>query len=550
MTFLNRTTCLVAICLIASSTGTCDSTTNKYCQKQLGGDIDGALLSYSGNSISLNGLGNRIAVGANFALENDEYRGEVRVYDYNTSDWNQAGASVTGEGASDEFGFAVSISADGNKMAVGAAYSDIDGVGKGYVKVYQWTDNSSWEPLGNSIFGENQGDRSGSSVAISADGFRIAIGSPKNDAANSKKSNAGSVRVYTWSRNLRDWVKIGNDIDGDSANDLLGSSVSLSSDGSKLAVGAPAKREAGKIGYVKMYRFVSNNWVLQGDIMKGRSKDDEFGKSVSLSYSGERVAVGAPSCIAAGIETGCARIYEWNRGWKQVGPDLVGVAVNDHFGKGVAISGDGARVAIGGPGDDTAGINSGTYKVFIWEESSWVEVGGDDRDSEYENSGYSVTLNADGKRVGVGAPDYGENLVGRVQVFETIIAPEPSTMKPTMEPTMKPTMEPTVESSMEPTKAPSMESTMEPTSTSQPTSTIPPTSTSQPTSTSTLEPTSTTSQPTSTAQPTSTLQPTLLPTDGTSTTGTPTGRPTISSAQSSYKIAFTFLVTFSYLAFN
>ena len=49
-------------------------------------------------------------------------------------------------------------------------------------------------------------------------------------------SNSGHVRVY---QSVADtWTQIGQDIDGDASNDQFGHSVSLSSNGSIVAIGA------------------------------------------------------------------------------------------------------------------------------------------------------------------------------------------------------------------------------------------------------------------------------------------------------------------------
>ena len=49
-------------------------------------------------------------------------------------------------------------------------------------------------------------------------------------------SEAGSVRIYEYSSGT--WIKFGQDIDGEAANDNSGCSVSLNSDGDRVAIGA------------------------------------------------------------------------------------------------------------------------------------------------------------------------------------------------------------------------------------------------------------------------------------------------------------------------
>ena len=53
---------------------------------------------------------------------------------------------------------------------------------------------------------------------------------------NGGGEDAGHVRVYKYSDG--DWVQLGSDIDGEAASDQSGFSVSLSSDGTIVAIGA------------------------------------------------------------------------------------------------------------------------------------------------------------------------------------------------------------------------------------------------------------------------------------------------------------------------
>ena len=92
---------------------------------------------------------------------------------------------------------------------------------------------SSWNQLGNTIIGESAGDRAGSSVSLSSDGTVLAIGAYENDGNG---NNSGHTRLYQW--NGTAWVQLGNDIDGEYTLDYSGCSVRLSSDGTLVAIGA------------------------------------------------------------------------------------------------------------------------------------------------------------------------------------------------------------------------------------------------------------------------------------------------------------------------
>jgi hypothetical protein len=132
--------------------------------------------------------------------------------------------------ASEAMGYSVSLSADGKRLAAGGYYG-----GAGVVRIYDFN-GTNWVQTGLDIIGEATGDRSGWDISLSDDGTRVAVGAPYNDAGNSSSDNRGHVRVYELQSGT--WVKLGSDIDGQAAGDEYGRSVSLSSDGSRLAVGA------------------------------------------------------------------------------------------------------------------------------------------------------------------------------------------------------------------------------------------------------------------------------------------------------------------------
>ncbi len=112
-----------------------------------------------------------------------------------TGSWEQIGQDIIGEANSDEFGWPVSLSDDEKTLAVGAQGPDGNNrFNLGHVRFYQ-TDadsKSSWKQLGGDIDGEAAGDNSGKSVSLSVDGNTVAIGSPYND---DNGISSGHVRV-------------------------------------------------------------------------------------------------------------------------------------------------------------------------------------------------------------------------------------------------------------------------------------------------------------------------------------------------------------------
>jgi hypothetical protein len=372
---------------------------------QLGVDIDGeAAGDQSGVSVSLSSSGSRVAIGAR---KHDGSRGHVRIYDWDGTTWNQAGADIDGEAAGDESGNSVSLSADGIRVAIGARKNDGSFLDAGHVRIYDWNENAnSWDKVGADIDGENPSDQSGSSVSLSADGSRLAIGARKNDGSF---LDAGHVRIYDWNEGANSWDKVGDDIDGEAAGDESGNSVSLSEDGSRVAIGALYNDETGyQAGHVRIYDFDAGTWTQVGADIDGEAEMDNSGISVSLSSNGSRVAIGARYNDGSFPNAGHVRIYDLDDStppqWIQVGDDIDGEAVNDNSGSSVSLSADGTRVAIGANLNDGTGGNAGHVRIYDLGAGTWTKAGNDiDGEAAGDFNGSSVSLSADGTRVSSGA---------------------------------------------------------------------------------------------------------------------------------------------------
>jgi len=68
---------------------------------------------------------------------------------------------------------------------------------------------------------------------MNSSGDRVAIGAYENDGNG---DNAGHVRVYDLVNGS--WTQVGEDIDGEAAEDWSGDGVALSANGSTVAIGA------------------------------------------------------------------------------------------------------------------------------------------------------------------------------------------------------------------------------------------------------------------------------------------------------------------------
>ena len=115
--------------------------------------------------------------------------------------------------------------------------------------IHQW-DGSAWNQLGDDLDGEAAGDRFGRSVSLSNDGTIVAVGGAANDGNG---SNSGHTRVYQWDGST--WNQLGNDIDGEAAADAFGTNVSISGDGTVVAIGADGNDAAGSMPYTRIYQW-------------------------------------------------------------------------------------------------------------------------------------------------------------------------------------------------------------------------------------------------------------------------------------------------------
>ena len=198
----------------------------------------------------------------------------------------------------------------------------------------------------------------------------MAIGAPGNDGNG---NFAGHVRVYAESGGT--WTQVGSDIDGEAADDGSGSSVSLSSDGTRVAIGAWGNKGNGHVaGHVRVYEESVGTWTQVGADIDGAARGDWFGFSVSLSAVGTRVAIGAPFNGDNGNFAGHVRVYVENGGtWTQVGPDIDGEAADDQSGI-VSLSSDGTRMAIGASSNDAGHVR--VYDLHPCDASTAPQNGG------------------------------------------------------------------------------------------------------------------------------------------------------------------------------
>lgn len=373
-------------------------------QIQIGQDIDGeAANDLSGQSVAISLDGNRVAIGAPENGSSGIRSGHVRVYENQGGNWIQIGQDIDGDTISAESGTSVSLSSDGNIIAIGAPFHG-GGVftTRGQVRIFSFN-GSSWIQMGTEILGELESEF-GNSVSLSSDGNIIAIGAP--EALNpSGVGGMGQTRIYNF--NGSDWIQMGGDINGTSSRDRSGTSVSLSLDGTIVAIGSPSRINAfvGTTGQLRVFQFDGSSWNILGQTING-DNNDRLGAVVSLSSDGN---------IFAASASGFTRLYKNISGmWSQVGSDITG------FQSKISLSSDGNIIAIGTTFIDNS-TTSGVVKIFENQSDIWTQIGSDIfGEFATDQLGRAVAISKDRTRLIAGTPRNDDNGInsGHARVFD------------------------------------------------------------------------------------------------------------------------------------
>lgn len=381
-------------------------------QIQIGADIDGLTSNaISGESVALSADGSIVAIGAQGSLNGT---GMVRVFQNIDGIRTQIGDNIIGESATENSGTSLSLSADGSVIAIGAPNNDDNGENSGLVRIFK-NIASVWVQVGQDINGEELYDACGRSVSLSADGNIVAIGSNLNDEND---TNSGQVRVF---QNVEgSWVQLGMGINGTGYNHQNGYSVALSAEGNTVAIGSPfADTNLILHGYVKIYQYIQGDWIkIGGDIQGYRGA--QCGRSVALSADGTIVACGAPFFI--GEDAKHVRVYQLIAGsWQQIGSSINGPEPDIGSGSSVCLSADGNLIAIGNVYGSVNGSNSGQVQIYKNVSGAWTQLGSDiNGEAMYDQSGIGLSLSGDGTTLAIGARFNGGNgyHAGHVRIFD------------------------------------------------------------------------------------------------------------------------------------
>ena len=176
---------------------------NTWTQK--GSDIPGRVGNYAGAQfgyrVGITDDGNRIVGCAPYGKRQDGdptvndgwvWYGYAEVYEYDGSSWNQLGQTLWGDDPQDEFADTYSLNSTGNILTLGSKYDDDVNTSAGIVKSYQLIDNV-WELI-QTFYGVNVDDRLGP-LATNSSGNILAMAIQKHDTP--AVSDAGKINIYS-----------------------------------------------------------------------------------------------------------------------------------------------------------------------------------------------------------------------------------------------------------------------------------------------------------------------------------------------------------------
>jgi FG-GAP repeat protein len=501
----------IAVCLAVSATGViAEAQTSSPQLKQVAylkasntkmGDHFGNGGTLEGHGVALSGDGSTLAVGAPYESsaakgingnQNDTSlysSGAVYVFVNRNNTWSQqAYIKASNPGQSDKFGYVVSLSQDGNTLAVSAYYeaSAAKGINgdqndnsipqAGAVYVFTRTGNA-WSQqayikasnTGEAGVGDQlgDGDQFGFSISLSADGNTLAVGAIGEDSGatgingnQNDNSQIGSGAVYVFTRSGTTWsqeayVKASNT----DAGDLFGYSVGLSADGNTLAVAAydedGSSREINGVqdrgrrgsGAIFVFGRSGTTWSQQAYLKASNAENgDSLGYAIAISQDGNTIAGGAADedCMTPGVfapqpvvcdkdqpmdnSSGAAYIFVRNAGvWtEQAFIKASNPGKEDWFGSRLTLSGDGNTLAVGAQVEDggSKGINgnqkdqsaedAGAVYFFTragttWTQRAYVKASNAEA---YDEFGSAMALSKDGKVMAVGARSEGSSAKG------------------------------------------------------------------------------------------------------------------------------------------
>lgn len=304
-----------------------------------------------GFSVALNNDASIAVIGS--PLEN---QGAVYVLERTGSNWaiQLGGALISPNGvANGAYGSSVSINGDGDRIAVGA-YGEQTGFfsttsGRAYVYIRS---GGAWN-LEASLVSDNPelSGAFGRSIAINTLGDRVIVGAINEDSAQ-----ADSGTVYIFSRTDVTWSLESTLIPTIDVEENFGISVAINSVGDKAVVGQSHFDGVALQGRVYVYSRSGTTWSEE-QVLSSDSPNElyNFGVSVDINTLGDKIIVGASNEQVNTI-TGAGATYiftsvlgTWNQEQKLTSANA---ETNGRYGQATTIDGDGDTIAVGASEED------------------------------------------------------------------------------------------------------------------------------------------------------------------------------------------------------
>lgn len=233
------------------------------------------------------------------------------------------------------------------------------------------------------------------SIDIDSAGTTIIAGAPGEDTNG---SSSGAAYVFTKSGGI--WSQVAKLSPSDAtANQAFGGAVSISGDGSTIAIGA--RGDNTNTGAVYIFVNSGGTWVQQAKLIgTGSVSGDNVGYSVDLNDDGNTVLIGAIGDAAQGSLAGTAYVFVRSGSvWTQQAELLSGLAdAGDYYGSSTALSDDGNVAIIGAYRDDDTGSSAGAF--YLWTRSGSVWSQRDkERGAAGEAMGFAVDISGDATTV-------------------------------------------------------------------------------------------------------------------------------------------------------
>ncbi|MFN6050763.1 MAG: Ig-like domain-containing protein, partial [Planctomycetia bacterium] len=208
----------------------------------------------------------------------------------------------------------IDLSADGTTAIIGDFISNNY---TGCVKVFSFSNNSWSQQTTLFASDSDSGDSFGSSVSISADGNTVAIGAPGHDTQNNPDQGA----IYVFTRSNTNWSQSAelNYPNNNTSYQKFGASVSISADGNTiLATDAQVQNypfsTQNHTGVI--FSKIANQWIPQANFPIPVSTYGYISDS-AISTDGSTIAFAIPNLILSGITNSTLPNSVFSLSWAQ-----------------------------------------------------------------------------------------------------------------------------------------------------------------------------------------------------------------------------------------